>query len=200
VAADSRSRIVGFLKVALALAALGLTALVFLVGRERGDGLSLSGLDFGADGGLRLSNPQFTGRTPDGAPFSVTAEWALPDGPDPEHVELGPVTGEARLAADRTLFLEAAGGEARPKDETVALGGGVTVRSSDGYVLTVDNAMVRLQEQTLEAAGPVEGLAPFGDLSAGSMRAARIGESAYIWFEDGVRVRIDPERAPERGE
>jgi lipopolysaccharide export system protein LptC len=200
-AADGRSRLVRLLKLALPVAAVGLAAAVFLIQRDGGGGgLSMSGLDFTEDGGLRLNNPQFSGRTPNGQPFSVTAEWALPDGPDPERVQLGPLTGEIRLSPERTAFLSAEGGEARPKEQTLRLSGDVALRSDDGYSLTVAAADLDARNRRMTAEGPVRGAAPFGDLESGSMRAAQVGETNYMWFEDRVRVRIDPARAPKRGE
>lgn len=199
-ASDGRSRLVRLLKVALPLAAVGLAAAVFLTQRGGRDGLSMTGVDFGESGGLRLNSPQFTGRTPDGQPFSVTAEWALPDGPDPETVELGPLTGEIRLSPERTVHISADGGVAHPKKETLRLSGDVALRSTEGYELVVETADLDVGNRSLTAEGPVRGKAPFGDLVAGSMRAAQVEETNYIWFEDRVRVRIDPARAPKRGE
>jgi lipopolysaccharide export system protein LptC len=198
-AADSRSRAVRALKLLLPAAALALTVTVFVLG-DRDEGFSLSDVDFSVMDGLRLSNPEFTGRMPDGSPFSITAEWAIPDGPDPERVELGPMRGEARLADGRVARLRADGGDARPKAETLTLEGDVATQSSDGWSMRVPRADLDLGRQTMRAAGPVRGEAPFGEIDAGSMRAARIDESHYIWFEDGVRVRIDPSKAPRQGE
>jgi hypothetical protein len=41
----------------------------------------------------------------------------------------------------------------------------------------------------------VRGVGPAGDISAATMRAARVGDNAYLWFEGGVTVRIDPNAA-----
>ena len=101
-AADRRSRAVRTLKLLLPASALALTITVFALG-DRDNGFTLSGVDFSAMDGLRLSNPEFAGRTPEGDPFSVTAEWAIPDGPDPARVELGPMRGEARLSGGRVV-------------------------------------------------------------------------------------------------
>lgn len=195
-AGDTRSGIVRFLKVALPLAALGLVAALFLASRsDLGRGISISAIDFDVTEGLRLSQPQFTGVTRDGKPFVVTADWALPDGPDPDRVGLGPVRGEIEIEAGRRVTLTAAGGEIRPKLNTMRLEGGVRVETSDGYLMTAARADVDMKAQTLSAEGPVAVSGPAGEIDAGSMRAARSDESHTIWFENRVRVRIDPVRA-----
>lgn len=199
-AGDARSGLVRLLKVALPLAALGLAAAVFVI--QRGDrlaGVDIAGLGVDLSQGLRLAAPVFTGRTPDGLPFRATAEWALPDGPDPERVGLGPLEGQIDLDAARRLTLTAAGGEIMPKTERVLLQGGVEARTSDGWRLRVESAEIDLATQEMRGVGPVTGAGPGGELEAGAMRAVRRGESQYLWFEDRVRVRIDPARVPGRG-
>lgn len=192
----ARSGIVRLLKVALPLAALLLIAALFLVGdrEDRGGGLGFSGVEFDGEG-LRMAQPRFTGLTPDGLPFRVTADWALPDGPDPEHVGLGPLEGQLTLDDGRVATIAADGGDLRPREELLSLRGGVVATLSDGWRVEASGATLDGTAQTLSAAGPVRGAGPSGEIEAASMRAARVGESHYVWFEGGVRVRIDPPAA-----
>ncbi|PJA59091.1 MAG: hypothetical protein CO163_11300 [Rhodobacterales bacterium CG_4_9_14_3_um_filter_71_31] len=195
-AGDARSGIVRFLKVALPLAALGLVAALFLVSRgDIGRGVSVSAIDFDVTDGLRLSQPRFTGVTRNGQPFVITADWALPDGPDPDRVGLGPVRGEIEMDAARRVTLTAQGGEIRPKLNTMRLEGGVAAETTDGYRLSAARADIDMKAETLAADGPVAVSGPAGDIASGSMRAARRDENFVVWFENRVRVRIDPERA-----
>jgi len=195
-AGDARSGIVRFLKVALPLAALGLVAALFLVSRgDIGRGVSVSAIDFDVTDGLRLSQPRFTGVTRNGQPFVITADWALPDGPDPDRVGLGPVRGEIEMDAARRVTLTAQGGEIRPKLNTMRLEGGVAAETTDGYRLSAARADIDMKAETLAADGPVAVSGPAGDIASGSMRAARRDENLVVWFENRVRVRIDPERA-----
>jgi len=195
-AGDARSGIVRFLKVALPLAALGLVAALFLVSRgDIGRGVSVSAIDFDVTDGLRLSQPRFTGVTRNGQPFVITADRALPDGPDPDRVGLGPVRGEIEMDAARRVTLTAQGGEIRPKLNTMRLEGGVAAETTDGYRLSAARADIDMKAETLAADGPVAVSGPAGDIASGSMRAARRDENFVVWFENRVRVRIDPERA-----
>lgn len=195
-AGDARSGIVRFLKVALPLAAVGLVAALFLASRsDLGRGVSVSAIDFDVTEGLRLSQPRFTGVTRNGQPFVITADWALPDGPDPDRVGLGPARGEIELDAERRATLTAKGGEIRPKLNTMRLEGGVAGETSDGWRLTAPRADIDMKAETLAAPGPVAVSGPSGDIAAGSMRAARHDGVFVVWFEDRVRVRINPARA-----
>ncbi len=200
----TRSDVVRVLRIALPLGALALVAaLFFATGRERGEGLGMSGVSFSATDGLRLTSPRFTGRTDAGAPFEVRAEWALPDGPDPSVIELGPVVGGVSLDAEdaaggRRLTLSADGGELRPKEERLSLSGGVTARTSDGYILTVTRAEADLAAGTMRAEGPVLGSGPAGTIEAQALEASRRDGAGHVRFSGGVRVRIDPQAA--RGE
>ncbi len=194
-AGDGRSRVVRALKLALPLAALGLAAAIFLVPRpDLRSGFDFSGVRYDGSDGLRLLNPRFTGRAPGGQPFVLRADWALPDSPDPTSIGLGPLTGEFGVREGSRLTLAADGGEMRPKDERLRLDGRVRLGLDALYSLESGEVNVDMAAQTLRAAGPVAGQGPQGDIAAGSMRAARRGESHYVWFEDRVRVRIDPTR------
>jgi lipopolysaccharide export system protein LptC len=190
---DRRARRVRVLKVALPAAAVALIAAVFLFsGRRAVDGLSVGGLAIDPADGLRLSSPRFTGETASGQPFVVTADWALPDGPDPSRVTLGPMRGQITLGPERRVVLEATAGVLFPKAERLTLGEGVVVTTSDGYRATVAAAEVDFRAEEARAEGPVMGEGPLGRIDAGAMRAARRDGQDYIWFERGVRVLANP--------
>ncbi len=188
------SNAVRILKVGLPLAALGLVLVIFLAPRERFS-LDLDAIGYDFEDGLRLEQPRFSGADAAGRPFTLTAEWALPDGPDPESVALGPLEGEALLEDGARVTMSAGAGEIRPKERTLSLRDGVVVETSDGWRVTAPTARADLEAETLRAEGPVSGDGPQGRLEAGAMRAARRADGDYIWFEQGVRLRIDPAAA-----
>ena len=188
-----RQRAVRFLKIALPLSAFALIAAIFTFPRpDFGERIGFSDLDLSLRDGLRVSAPRFTGADAEGRPFVVTAEWARPDRPDPERVTLGPVQGEIALAPYRRLSLAAAGGDIFPKDDRLTLEGGVRLDATGGWRLDVARALIDIGDTALEAEGPVRGEGPGGVIEAAKMRAARRDDGDYIWFEGGVRVRIDP--------
>ena len=189
-----RPRLVRFLKIALPLAAAGLIAAIFAFPSGGVRGLRMEGVEVGGDG-LRLERPRFSGADAEGRPFTVEAEWALPDAPDPQRVELGPLRGEATPEAGRRATLVAGGGLLRVPEETLRLVGGVALTTSDGWRLRADRAEADLDSGALVAEGSVRGEGPEGALAARSLRAER-GEDGYVLrFEGGVRLTL-----PGRGE
>lgn len=192
-AADPRRRRIALLKVALPLVALALIAAVFAFPGDRfANGLSVDRVALDLIEGLRLERPRFAGETSDGRPFTVVADWALPDGPEPETVRLGPVEAGIRVDAARRLTLRAGGGELRVMDETLRLTDGVTLATSDGYTLSAESALADLDAGALLAEGPIAGAGPLGEIRSMTMRAARRAEGDYIWFEGDVRVVLRP--------
>ncbi|TVQ57456.1 MAG: hypothetical protein EA355_04410 [Rhodobacteraceae bacterium] len=192
-AVDRRAARIALLKIALPLTALALIAAVFVFPRDRlTQGLSVDRVAVSMIDGLRLDRPRFTGETSDGRPFTVTADWALPDGPDPESVRLGPVEGRVEAQEGLRVTLSAGGGELRPNARTLRLQDGVSLVSSDGHRLTASAALADLDAGALTAEGPVFGDGPLGSVESATMRAARRAEGDYIWFEGGVRVVIRP--------
>ncbi|MEM7525328.1 MAG: hypothetical protein AAF360_16570 [Pseudomonadota bacterium] len=206
---STRRGIVAALKIGLPLTALGVFASLFLLSNARyADGVSFEGVDLSAlEDGLRLVNPRFTGATNRGEPFSVTAAWALPDGPRPERVELSQVAGEISLADGRVVTLSADAGVLEPKANVLTLTEGAHFTSSDGYDVSAVFARLDADADELTAKGGVTAIGPLGRITSDDMRATRAatpgdkgGKDAYIWFENRVKVRIDSARmARDRG-
>ena len=181
-------------KVGLPVLAVGIIASFFLFSNARyDDAVTFDGVDLSALGeGLKLTNPRFTGATAKGEPFTVTAEWALPDGPRPENVELSNVSGELNMIDGRFVELSALGGNLMPRANIVELSGSVAFVSSDGYELRASRARLEADRNLLTAEGPVTAKGPMGRIEAGSLRVERRGEDGdFIWFENRVKVFID---------
>jgi len=202
---SARDALIQTAKIGLPLTALALVAAVFAYS-ETGDrsGVSFDGVDLSAiSEGLKLTNPQFTGATSKGEPFRLTADWALPDGPSPEEVELSNVTGEMSMADGRHVEMEAQSGLLEPKKNVITLSGLVGLTTSDGYVLKASSARLDADRRLLTAEGPITATGPLGAIKAGSLRVERDAENRpgdSIWFKDQVKVRIDrPNMADTKG-
>ncbi len=190
----SRTLAVRAAKIGLPLIAAAVLASFFLFSNARyDDAVTFDGIDLSALGeGLKLTNPRFTGATSRGEPFTVTAEWALPDGPRPETVELSKVAGELNLIDGRFVVLSALSGVLQPQKNVVELSGSVSFTSSDGYELRASRARLEADRNQLTAEGPVKVTGPLGRIEAGSLRVERRGaDGDYIWFENRVKVFID---------
>lgn len=186
------SRIVRTLRVALPIAAIAVVVAVFYSGRAPQGATELAfrtGQFAALQSGLRLTNPRFTGATSAGEPFLIRADWAEPDGPDPKIIELNAISGSISTADGRELALTATEGTLRPKEQTVELTGGVSIETSDGYAFTTDTLHADAENRILESAGPIEGVGPLGELSAGLFRVED-GADGVIWFENGVTATL----------
>lgn len=158
------------------------------------DNITVSGIEVPSlSEGLKLSNPRFTGETAKGEPFTLSAAWALPDGPRPKEVALNDVAGELHMADGRMVQMRADKGIFWPKSDVVEISGNVRVTRSDGYEIMAAAARVDASSGAVSAAGPVQAVGPQGEITAGSMRAERDGANGagdHIWFENRVHLRI----------
>jgi len=192
---EARALAIRAAKIGLPLIALATVAAIFAFSGGYDDRVSFDGVAISEGGeGLKLTNPRFTGVTARGEPFSVSAAWALPDGPDPERVRLSDIRGEINLADGRVVALAAKTGEMQPKANVVTLADAVEIASSEGYRLDAALARLDAEAEIFTAGGGVRVSGPFGDIEAETMRVERDGAAGpgdYIWFEKRVKVRIE---------
>jgi lipopolysaccharide export system protein LptC len=176
-AADNRyTLLVTWLKIVLPLVALAILSSIFLVSKRIDPGAMLpqAGSDL-ADRlrEPRLTAPMFTGVTAEGAAVTVTAAemrplpGSLTEGTAQSlnvRVEM-PGGGLATLAAPQGRLDTAA--------QTLALSGGVTIVTDDGYSLAAPEMAGSLPQSDLEATGGVTGESPFGTIRSDRMKITR---------------------------
>ncbi len=209
-AAVSRySRRVRWMKVLLPVAALGLVAAIFVAGRtaETGQAL-LSAAEIAALGaGLRVDTPRIAGRTDDGSPFILRADWAEPDGVAADKVRLERPSGELTLADGRRLEGKAAEGRLQRAEGQIWFDGGVELATSDGYRFETERLRLLFSRREAESPGPVFAEGPSGSIAADTMQITQTAPAAggpaesRIVFQGGVRVLFIPPQArpPEPG-
>lgn len=172
---DRHSRIVGWLKVALPLAALVLLSTLFLVADRIDPEAAIPYAkvdveDLARD--PRMTAPAYAGTTSDGAALTLTAEAARPaTGNRVAEAEGISVTltmpgGGSTDVSAATARLDTAAGQ-------LALAGGVTVSTSSGYRVTTDGLMAELDRSAMESAGPVAAEGPAGRIEAQSFTLTR---------------------------
>jgi lipopolysaccharide export system protein LptC len=145
--------------------------------------------------GLRLDNLRLAGVTPNGEPYVIKAEWALPDGAMPRFVDLERPVGQIELNDGRTVSAQADTGRMHREQKTLVLKGAVVLDTSDGYHIETSQLEIDLDGKTANGPSAVSGTGPSGRLEAGSFRIDAGEDGAgngKIWFENRVRLVLIP--------
>ncbi|PRY93003.1 lipopolysaccharide export system protein LptC [Hasllibacter halocynthiae] len=189
-ALDGWSRFVRLAKIMLPVLSLALLSVLFLLSRDHGTVPTIPYSDAEIDAlarEQRLRAPDFAGVTQDGDAIRITAEEGRPDPREPSVVTAAGLSVTLQGTA-RDVALDAAVGRIDPASGTFSLGGGLTVRTSDGYDLDADGLDGRLDLTAMRSTGPVDGAGPLGDLSAGLLTLDAEG----LTFDDGVALVYRP--------
>lgn len=190
------SRLVFWLKVTLPIIALAILSTLFLFARRIDFEGSLPYAEVDIDAlanDPRLSAPEFSGVTSDGAAVRVAATTARP----------GATEGDPLTAENIVVIYETAPGQlisARANAGTIDAGGSllqldgdVLVRTSDGYDLRSDQMQSALDVTELSAAGNVAGSAPLGKITAETLQISGPSGQQQMVFKGGVRLIYTPQ-------
>lgn len=195
---DLRSRVVAWLKILLPLAALAVLSTLFLFSREIDPSRAIPYADVDVEGLAReprLSSPEYSGVTKDGAAISVSAKSAMPD----------PKRASLISAENLKLALESPDGgkteisaklaELDGVANQVNASGGVQIALSSGYVVETETLFSALDRTEVQATGGVAAQGPLGSITAAAMEisAAPKNPSQHLLvFKDGVRLIYRP--------
>lgn len=200
---DRRARIVGWLKLALPMAAIGLLSTLFLVS-ERVDpsrALPFARVDVEALAREpRIDMPRYAGMTEDGAALSVTARDVRSDVIGATRLTARDLVAVVETPDGATNQVTADLGEIDRQEDALRLAGNVRLTTGVGYVVSTEAMVARLDRTHLESPGPVTTQIPGGSLDAGTMRLsldpAIPGDDAartyVLVFSDGVRMLYSP--------
>lgn len=184
-----------WLTIGLGAAAFLPFILVFMqsAGRDNAPLVLSEGDDAALQDGLRMLSPSFTGRTPNGEPYVVTADWALPDSPNPNRIALKGIEATMTLADGRVATMIAADGAFFPRIKRIRFENGVAVTTSDGYQIDAKAATVNADGRTLVTDGGVVATGPAGSIQADVLEALD-AEDRIVKFKGNVRMTIQPEQ------
>lgn len=189
---DRYSRLVGWLKILLPLAALVLLSTMFLFARRPGPAGDIPYAeieDIASD--PRISAPAFAGVTPDGAAIALTAETVRPDAANPDSFGITALRIALTAADGETVTITAAEGAFDGPARQATLAGPVRVEASAGYVVQAGGLTADLSAGTVTTIGGLTVAAPFGVLTAGGMALEQGGERMV--FNGGVRLLYQPQ-------
>jgi len=199
-AGDGYSRLVGWLKIILPLAALGLLSTVFMLSRtqEVRQDLPFADVRVG-ENGLRegVLRPTFAGASESGDLIAFVAETARPVGEGMGTVEAQDVRARIDLTAGGTITFRSDTAMMAEAEGLAQLDGGVVIVSSSGYRVETEVLTAGMDRVYAETAGEVHGEGPPGRFVAGRMvmTADDAGENVRLRFTDGVKLVYLP--APE---
>ena len=147
--------------------------------------------------GQRITNPNFSGVTKSGDAFSITAEWALPDGPKPSKVELSKPRTTISFQNGGTMRTTSGLGALDLKSSEATLSEGVSLRTTDGYTATSTSVEIDFQTGNVYSEGPVVAEGPVGSIQAGTMTLTQNFDqnqsgNAVLMFNNGVKLIYNP--------
>lgn len=191
------SRVVFWLKIILPLIALSMLSTLFLLSRRVDTDAALPYARVNVEElarNQRLTAPEYSGVTADGAAVSVRARVARPghDG--------GPATAEGVSAVFDTpgglrITLDADQGVLDDARGRLVLDGDVGIVTSSGYHVTAARLDAALDRTEIHSEGAVRTKAPFGTIAAGKLqiRQGKAASSGYVMvFSDGVKLVYQP--------
>ncbi|MFO1187143.1 MAG: LPS export ABC transporter periplasmic protein LptC [Alphaproteobacteria bacterium] len=187
------SSVVGILKVALPLVALGIiaTLIVYSVVSKPQNGISIRYANKGKEENtIVMESPRFIGTDKKNEPFEVVAIKARQNPDERSLIELTGVQGKLTLTSGLGLTVVADKGTLDTANRLLVLDGPITVTSSDGYKLTTSEARVDLQAGLLVGRRPILAVGPWGSLTASAFEADR--DERTVEFAGRVSIHFSP--------
>lgn len=195
--ADRHTRVVGWLKVALPLAALAILSTLFLVARRIDPEAALPYAEVDVEELAReprMTAPTYAGTTSDGSALTLSAEEARPAAEGAPAKAAGLRLELASPDGSRT-DLAAATAQMDAESREIVMSGGVTVTTSSGYRLETAEVAAKLDRTGLESRAPVVATGPAGEIRADGMVVRQDDQTpgAYVLvFNGGVRLVYQP--------
>ena len=195
--ADFHSRMVGWLKVALPLAALAILSTLFLVAERIDPDAAIPYAEVDVEDlarDPRMSAPEYAGTTSDGAGISVSATLARP-ATDSSPAAAEQISARIDTPDGGRIDIAAAAMELQPDSDLVTLTGGVTVTTSAGYTVVTEGLTARLDRTGVEGPLPVTVTSPMGQIDAQGFSLVQDSDdpAAYLLvFNGGVKLVYQP--------
>lgn len=195
------SRLIGTLRLALPLAALGLVSTLFLFSRDIDPSRALpyaavDAEDLARD--PRITAPRFSGVTDDGTAVLLTAETVrIASGTD-ETVSARLIAARFESPDGRRATFRADTATLDRAADTLALAGNVRIDTAEGHSIRTRTLDARLDTVWAHSPGPVTAETPGGRIEAGNMllQPHPTAPGHLLQFAGGVRMVYHPQAAP----
>ncbi len=190
------SQLVGWAKIILPLCALGLLSVLFLFARGTNEPseIALAELEEIARE-QRISAPEFSGVTDDGAIVVISAKTARPDATVPDMVRVDDMWLKMDNPDGSKLEVTATTGEIDGRERVARFLGLARLETSTGYQMETNGLIAELDTGLVTSDGLLEIRAPFGQLTAGKVtfQVASEDTAQHMLFNNGVRLLYMPQ-------
>ncbi len=196
VADNLHSQIVGWAKIILPLCALALLSTLFLFARSTTEPSEIVLEEVEAIAReQRVSAPEFSGVTDEGAIIVISAKTARPDTAQPDTVSIDDMRMRMDNANGSHIEITATTGEVDGRARVARFLGLARLETSDGYEMETNGLIAALDTGVVTSNGLLEVRAPFGQLTAGKVTflVASEGTAQEMLFTDGVRLLYIPQ-------
>ncbi|MBI1208176.1 MAG: LPS export ABC transporter periplasmic protein LptC [Azospirillum sp.] len=189
------SRLVAAMKMLLPAIALCLIALVVIWPQllQRSDVLRGPKITTSDADTLRVANPRYVGVDEKDRPYEIIADAARQESESSDDVQLDSPQADMMTESGTWITLTAGNGVWHKRDESVDLGGGVSVFHEAGHQLAADTARIDLGEGTAASDDPTTGQSPGGNVAGEGFRlydrGARIvftGKAKAVLYGSGT--------------
>ncbi len=197
---DTYSRVIAWLKILLPLVALGILSILFLVARtiDPAQNLPFADVDIAEiTRDQRVSRPNFSAVTADGAAITLSASTARPVQGSPEIITGADIAAAIDLASGARIDIRSDSAMIDSATQIAELQGGVVLTSSENITLKTDALSVSLQASRLASDSRIELTTANSRLTAGSFFTTGDGSDAdpyVVVFKDRVKLIYELER------
>lgn len=191
---EAYSQFVGFLKITLPLAALGLMSTVFLFARAPTQDSTIPYAEIEEIAREpRLSGAQVSGVADDGSVIAVNARIARPT---TTGLSIETMTAVVDAADGTRIDIQSGGGEIDNTNQTAFLSGLTYLQTSNGFEMETGGITADLSTGRIVSDGALEVQTPFGSLTAGQLVIETPDESTgqVMLFQNGVRLVYTPQQ------
>lgn len=194
---DLHSRMVGWLKVALPLAALAILSTLFLLADRIDPNAAIPYAEVDVEDlarDPRMTAPTYAGTTSDGAGITLSAAEAHPAGGD-QNAVASAVVALLETPDGERIDITATRAEIDAPAKVLHLAEGVRLATADGYVIETAEMTANLDRTQVESTTPVTITSPLGDLAADSFALTQdqSDPGAYLLvFKGGVKLVYQP--------
>lgn len=196
--ADTYSRTVRWLKVAMPLAALAILSTLFFVSETLDPDAAIPYADVDVERLLReqgITRPEFGGMTEDGIAISMSADSIRPGAEQRDRLTSTALSTTLTWPDKGEIVINSPEGIVDvPRGEAI-LQGGARLESSTGYKVTSDRIVASMNEARVFSDGSISATGPAGSITAGRMELTRQtnADGGYLLvFKDGVRLLYQP--------